>query len=74
MTDDTTRPTDLAPDEDAPDKEEHRYSLPAEGPVSSPVGYGPPAEAGSGPGTSTASGQGEATGQVHETSERDTGG
>lgn len=34
---------------------------PAEGPVSSPVGYGPPSEAGAGPGTATTAAPGEAT-------------
>ncbi len=34
---------------------------PADGPVSSPVGYGPPAEAGAAPGTSTTAAPGEAT-------------
>jgi hypothetical protein len=34
---------------------------PAQGPVSSPVGYGPPSEAGAGPGTATTAAPGEAT-------------
>jgi hypothetical protein len=34
---------------------------PADGPVSSPVGYGPPAEAGAAPGTATTTAPGEAT-------------
>ena len=69
MTDDTTRRTDLEPDDRTPD-EGSRYSLPAEGPVSHP-GIGPASEAGAAPGTAITSAPGEASQEVHETSDHE---
>ena len=68
MTDDTTRQTNLEPDDRMPD-EGRKYTLPAEGPVSSPVGPGPASEAGAAPGTAMTSAPGEASQEVQETSE-----
>ena len=68
MTDDLTRPTNLEPDDRTPESG-GKYTLPAEGPVSSPVGHGPPSEAGAGPGTALTSAPGEASLEVQETSE-----